>query len=274
MVVLDLDMFLSDGGIFKTTMQALYSCDEFFLQRQQVFTNFFNKCMTDPVTSNDVIQVLYELTGGYHSLYNSLVTKTIGPLEKRHRAGKLMVQKYESSRILLIDEYLKKFSCLSGTKDHLLLFEDATSTVNKFEESNLLFCILEQSLYDNYWKWLHFAKGMDVNNFIKERPNDSSYPFSTTMLDKIYDITGYLCGARLFNLLRYNRLKSDYNFVFNEYYTHSRYPNGHMAVEDKLPAGYLLFRQHSEGLYFARGANFEFIKIMQAIYCSVCQQMF
>ena len=86
------------------------------------------------------------------------------------------------------------------------------------------------------------------------------------MKDKIYDITGYLCGARLSNLLRYNRLRSEYHFVFTEYYTHSRYPNGKMAVTDGLPAGYLLFRQHSEGLYFARAANFDFIKIMQAIY--------
>ena len=46
----------------------------------------------------------------------------------------------------------------------------------------------------------------------------------------------------------------------------SRYPSGSMALRDKLPANCLLFRQHSEGLYFARSGNFEFIKIMQAIY--------
>ena len=266
MVVLNLDVFLRDGGIFKSTMQALYSCDEFFLQRQEVFTNFFKKCMTNPVTSNEVVENLYGLTSGYHGLYNSLVTKTVGPLEKRNRAGKLMIQKFESSRITLVDEYLKKFSNLSGTQDHLLLLEDETSTVNAYEDSNLLFGFMEQYLYDNYWKWIHSEKGMDVSNFIKERPSDSKYVFTTTMKDKIYDITGYLCGARLSNLLRYNRLRSEYHFVFTEYYTHSRYPNGKMAVTDGLPAGYLLFRQHSEGLYFARAANFDFIKIMQAIY--------
>ena len=39
-----------------------------------------------------------------------------------------------------------------------------------------------------------------------------------------------------------------------------------MAEDDGLPAGYLLFRQHSEGLYFARVGNFNFIKIVQAIF--------
>ena len=182
MVVLNLDVFLRDGGIFKSTMQALYSCDEFFLQRQEVFTNFFKKCMTNPVTSNEVVENLYGLTSGYHGQYNSLVTKTVGPLEKRNRAGKLMIQKFESSRITLVDEYLKKFSNLSGTQDHLLLLEDETSTVNAYEDSNLLFGFMEQYLYDNYWKWIHSEKGMDVSNFIKERPSDSKYVFTTTML--------------------------------------------------------------------------------------------
>ena len=39
-----------------------------------------------------------------------------------------------------------------------------------------------------------------------------------------------------------------------------------MAAEDGLPANFLIFRQHSEGLYFARDGNYEFIKIIQAIY--------
>jgi hypothetical protein len=39
-----------------------------------------------------------------------------------------------------------------------------------------------------------------------------------------------------------------------------------MALKAGLPANYLLFRQHFEGLYFARGDIFQFIKIKQAIY--------
>ena len=36
MVHLDLDVFLSEGGIFRSTIHSLFNCDEFFLQRQQV----------------------------------------------------------------------------------------------------------------------------------------------------------------------------------------------------------------------------------------------
>ena len=92
--------------------------------------------------------------------------------------------------------------------------EDGTFEINLFEDSNLLFGFIEQYLYDNYWKWLHIEKGIDVSNFIKERTDDAPYEFSPTMLDKIYDITGYLCGARLSNVLKYNRLKSEYRFVY------------------------------------------------------------
>lgn len=141
-----------------------------------------------------------------------------------------------------------------------------TFEVNLKEDVNLLFGFIEQYLYENYWKWLHSSKGLHISNFIRERPNDEDYKFSPIMLDKIYDITGYLCGARLYNLMHFNRLKSEYRYLFNEYYTHSRYPNGCMAIEDKLPAQFLLFRQHSEGLYFAREGNFNLIKIMQAIF--------
>jgi hypothetical protein len=138
--------------------------------------------------------------------------------------------------------------------------------MNRFEDSNLLCGIIEQYLYDNYWKWLDIKKEIDVSNFIKERSDDDSYEFSPIMLDKIYDITGYLCGARLSNVLKYNRHKSEYRFVFTKYFTHSRHSTSTMALKAGLPANYLLFRQHFEGLYFARGDIFQFIKIKQAIY--------
>lgn len=266
MSILNVDVFLKEGGIFRCTIEALFGCDEFFLQRQEVFSNFFHKCMTNPSSSQEIITLLFGLTTGYHNLYSTMVTKSCGSLEKRHRAGKLLIQKFESCRISLAEEYLTKFSNLICTSEYLLLMEDGTFEINRFEDSNLLFGFIEQYLYDNYWKWLHIEKGIDVSNFIKERTDDASYEFSPTMLDKIYDITGYLCGARLSNVLKYNRLKSEYRFVFTEYFTHSRHSTGAMALEAGLPANYLLFRQHSEGLYFARGDNFQFIKIMQAIY--------
>jgi nitroreductase len=90
--------------------------------------------------------------------------------------------------------------------------------------------------------------------------------YSATMLNEVYDITAYLCGARLHYMIRLSRLKCDYKYVFTEYYKMSRYPNGSMAVLDGLPAEYLLFRQHSEGLYFAWVGNFNFIRIIQAIF--------
>jgi hypothetical protein len=111
---------------------------------------------------------------------------------------------------------------------------------------------------------------MHFSQHIRERETDLDYPYSATMLEKVYDITGYLCGAQLHNMIRLNRLKCDYKYVFTEYYKMSRYPNGSMAVLDGLPAEYLLFPQHSEGLYFAGVGNFGFIKIVQAILMNRC----
>ena len=110
-----------------------------------------------------------------------------------------------------------------------------------------------------------FGSGYTLKK-VKERDSDTDYPYSDTMLDKVYDVTGYLCVARLHNMIRLNRLRSEYRYVFAEYYKMSKYPNGSMAASDSLPAEYLLFRQHSEGLYFARAGNFNFIKIVQAIF--------
>ena len=266
MVSLDADEFLCDGGMFECTIDQLYNCDEFFLQREQVFINFFKKCMASPSNVEGIISVLFGLACGYHNIYSQHVSATSGSLEKRHRAGKVMIVKLETSRIGLVEEYRQKFSRLSCIIEHLRGEEDGTFEINLNEDTNLIFDFIEQYLYENYWKWLHASKGLHVSNFIKERPGDESYDFSDTMLDKIYDITGYLCGARLYNLMHFNRLKSEYRYLFHEYYTHSRYPNGHLALQDKLPAHFLLFRQHSEGLYFSREGNFNFIKILQAIF--------
>ena len=76
------------------------------------------------------------------------------------------------------------------------------------EESNIVFGFLDKFFYENFWKWLDVEKGIHVSNHIKERTTDIDYPYSDTMLDKVYDITGYLCGARLHNVIRLNRLKS------------------------------------------------------------------
>ena len=86
------------------------------------------------------------------------------------------------------------------------------------------------------------------------------------MLHKVYDITGYLCGHRIFNLIHLNRLRCDYKETFQKYYNYSRHPNGATALLHRLPAECILFREHSEGLYYAKNDNFTFIKIIQAIW--------
>ena len=119
----------------------------------------------------------------------------------------------------------------------------------------------------NFWSLFHKEKKIHVDDFIKERPStNSTYEYSGVMLDKIYDITDYLSGHGIFNRLSLNRIKREHRAVFEKFYVHSQYPNRTMAISENLPACYLLFRQHSEGLYFARKGNFEFFKIIQAIY--------
>jgi hypothetical protein len=85
------------------------------------------------------------------------------------------------------------------------------------EESNLIYCYVEDLLYMNIWEWLQKGKWQRVHDYVKERPSDSTYQFCETMLDKILDITGYLCGHRIGSLLQKNRLKSDYKWVFVAY---------------------------------------------------------
>ena len=222
--------------------------------------------MTDSDTSNEIIRLLLSICCGYLEIYSATVSKTSGNLEKQLRLGKIMTNNFESGRDKLIVDYRVKFSCIKGIKKHII-FEETDSFTNVYEESNLLFGFLEEFLCLNFWSWFHKEKKIHVDDFIKERPStDTTYEYSAVMLDKIYDITGYLCCHRIFNLLSLNRIKREHRTVFEEFYLHSRYPNGTMAISENLPASYLLFRQHSEGLYFARKGNFEFIKIIQAIY--------
>jgi hypothetical protein len=88
---------------------------------------------------------------------------------------------------------------------------------------------------------LHREKGIQVGSYVKASPTDVDYPFSLVMLDKIYDITGYLCGHRIYNMLQKNGLKTDYKVVFEEHQKSSRFPNGGIAVLAGLPATTLYF---------------------------------
>ena len=235
------------------------------MQRRSIFLGFFKGCMSVPESSNAIIVLLYNLCAAYLELYQKVVIGTSGSIEKRQRAGKIMIQAYESERILLRDESKKKFSCLSCIKNEFDIAVNCESDESS-EESNLLFGSLELYLSENFWKWIMTENKQHWSNFIKERGNDTTFEYSEAMKEKIYDITGYLCGHRISNVLKYNRLCTDFRYVFHEYYTHSRYDLGSTALGKGMPARYLLFRQHSEGLYFPRVGNYIFIKIIQSIY--------
>ena len=100
--------------------------------------------MACPLNAQEIITVLFGLVCGYHSFYSEHVSATSGSLEKRHRAGKLMITKLETSRIGLVEDYRQKFSCLSGVMEHLCAEGYGTFEVNLKEDVNLLFGFIEQ----------------------------------------------------------------------------------------------------------------------------------
>ena len=177
-----------------------------------------------------------------------------------------MILKFESNRDVHVAEHSTQFKKLPCIRNFIEREQTDVNDEGMQKDSDLLYLFLEKFLYKNFWSWLTREKGTNVNDYIKERPNDVNYPYSLVMLDKVYDITGYLCGHRVLSLLKHNRLKTDYKVVFQEFWESSRYPTANMAIDACLPAKFLLFRQHSEGLYFARDGNYQFIKIIQAIY--------
>ena len=214
MRVLDYEVFFENDGILKNTIRDLFNCNEFMYQRRNCFLSFFKKCMTDSDTSNEIIRLLLSICCGYLEIYSATVSKTSGNLEKQLRLGKIMTNNFESGRDKLIVDYRVKFLCIKGIKKHII-FEETDSFTNVYEESNLLFGFLEKFLCLNFWSWFHKEKKIHVDDFIKERPStDSTYEYSGVMLDKIYDITGYLCGHRIFNLLSLNRIKREHHTVF------------------------------------------------------------
>lgn len=222
--------------------------------------------MADDASCIALQRLLFELLLLYFESYRKNVSATAGDIEKRMKSGKVMVVNFENDRNDAREIYRKKFISLSVVR--ILFDEPQNEELNRStsEQSNLLFCYLEDFLYQNFWKWYHNKIGLDVNNYITERSTDSTYDYSETMLHKIYDITGYLCGHRIFNLIHLNRLRVEFKEIFQNYYDNSRHANGTTALSHNLPAQCLLFREHSEGLYYAKKENFIFIKIVQAIW--------
>ena len=92
--------------------------------------------MTDPQSSNDIIQLLLSLSREYLDLYNSNVSKTEGSLERQLKLGKIMANNFEAGRDELIAEYRVKFSRLSCVQKFIIL-EVTEHFMNVYEESNL-----------------------------------------------------------------------------------------------------------------------------------------
>ena len=73
--------------------------------------------MPDPESSTSIIKLLFDLSTAYLGLFDKLVSSTSGSIEKRQRAGKIMIQAYESERILLRDEFRVRFASLACMRD-------------------------------------------------------------------------------------------------------------------------------------------------------------
>ena len=196
-VILDEESFLQPAGIYEKTLEDLFHCEIFFLGRESIHVTFFVKFMADDASCIALQRFLFELLLLYFESYRKNVSATAGDIEKRMKSGKVMVVNFENDRNDAREIYRKKFISLSVVR--ILFDEPQNEELNRStsEQSNLLFCYLEDFLYQNFWKWYHNIRGLDVNNYITERSTDSTYDYSGTMLHKIYDITGYLCGRRI-----------------------------------------------------------------------------
>jgi hypothetical protein len=264
--VIDFDSFMRTDGIYESTILDFYESQIFFMGRESIHILFFNQLMDDDASCVALQQILFDLVVGLFKAYKKHVSSTTGDLDKRMKSGKLMMIHFENDRCLLRSTQMSKFIHLPLVEK--LFNEPQNEEINRCvsEQSRLIFCYIEDFLYKNFWKWHHFSRGLHVDNFITERSTDTNYDYSPTMLHKVYDITGYLCGHRLFNLIHLNRLRHEYIDTFQNFYSFSRHTNGATALLHGLPAQGMIFREHSEGLYYSKGEIFEFIKIVMAIW--------
>jgi hypothetical protein len=260
------EIFLENDGIFKTSVATF--CEQNYLMhvRYDCFRKFIVSIMGVPVPCNIVKHLFFDLILEYQQLYKRCVSPTSGTIEKRQKAGKLMILHLETKRTLVRDQFQLKFVQLYCVSEIFSSPENDEMGLSIHEESNLIYCCMEELLYENFWHWIRKERGTSVFDFIKERDSDAHYEFTPPMLDKIYDICGYLCGYRVLNLIKLNRIKYEYRKVFQDYHSYSRLQNGTVALMSGLPAECMLFREHSGGLYYSKTANFNFVKIIQAIW--------
>jgi hypothetical protein len=169
------EVYVEIGGIFTSTIDDLFHSEVFFMLNSEAHFKFFNELMTNECSAACVRDCLFELASGYSKSYNLRVVQTTGALEKRIRSSKIMIADFEADRYSSRDSLEKKFiesQCISS------LFRHVTNGINVNMDSSLIFVYLEEFLYQNYWKFHHFRKGLHADNFIKERANDSSFVFT------------------------------------------------------------------------------------------------
>ena len=252
---LTLEVFLIEGGLFDSIFDAFRRDICFWIEREKrYFIQKFIMCFTDRLFATELQNFIFDLSLFFIKLQSSTVTSEKGSFDRRSKFAKAQVQKFEMDRVINRDLLKSLFLELSSIK----------SLDGELSNSRILFFTLEDYVYSQVWVWISREKGMDISNFIRERPTDINFEFSLTILSKIYDITGYLCGSRVNNILKYKRTKLEYRSLFKTYYMHSK-SSYNEALENKLPAEFLFFREKSEGLFYAKTENFNFIKLMQSI---------
>ena len=111
---LSFEIFMEESGILKSSIELFYHCDYFLLQRKDAYMKFFTKIMTNVEYTSEVINVLFGLASKYKKLYDTCVSHDTGSFEKRKKAGKIMIQSFETNRITVRDEYRRKFSSLKS----------------------------------------------------------------------------------------------------------------------------------------------------------------
>ena len=78
-----MEVFTEEDGIFRSTVQNLFECIPFYMQRRSIFGGFFRSCMSVPESSNDIIVLLYGLCAAYFEQYQKVVFGgTSGSIEK------------------------------------------------------------------------------------------------------------------------------------------------------------------------------------------------
>jgi hypothetical protein len=77
-----------------------------------------------------VTNLLFGLACGYKQLYDTYVSSVAGSIEKKQKAGKILIQKFEMNRIPLKYEHRIKFSSLKSVRTNLDVFEMETFGCN------------------------------------------------------------------------------------------------------------------------------------------------